>query len=311
MTAPWKSPTVLFLFALSLLASPGCSQPSVELVDAPETIYLPAAEDRNVFLTARITGGEAKRVWLSTSADVPTNAVFTRSGEEEFKLNLSEPAVETFAGSADLSNGVRVYAELVDGRKVESVPLRARSSTVRMILPDSIATMRVYQRRAEEIPGSDGTLTLQIDDITNGQVMVTVTPRRGKTLIAREPVRPGIGLPLVVDGSPYVLGCTKLVNLLIGDDHGEFVIATPARWERHKIDMFIELVEDSKLVFQCDNRWRKAEEFASLLRDIRSRQANASFDDLIKTLTTQHCGGTPCTVQFDDGSTKKLADWWP
>lgn len=77
------------------------------------------------------------------------------------------------------------------------------------------------------------------------------------------------------------------------------------------IELFIEAIEGSGLVFQCGIRRRTAVEFATLVKSISGSKEDATFEDLLTTLDKQLGEDSPCTVILADGSSRELTKWWP
>src|SRR5688572_7551391 len=82
----------------------------------------------------------------------------------------------------------------------------------------------IRQRQAKVIPGTDGKLHLRLDDITGGQVRVTVE-RDGEpraTVVGETSVKEGDVLPIDAGGLRVEVIVVELVNAAMGDDYGVF-----------------------------------------------------------------------------------------
>ena len=92
-------------------------------------------------------------------------------------------------------------------------------------------TVTVKQRRTRQILGS---ARLSIDDVTGGQVLVTVRDRNDKKLIDEKSMKLGDACEFELDGSRYRLRISQLTNVLIGTDFAVFEIETPKSIEDQK-----------------------------------------------------------------------------
>jgi hypothetical protein len=108
-------------------------------------------------------------------------------------------------------------------------------------------SLRVAQRTTTEIPGSDGRLRLTIDDITRGQVMITLLDSAGTPVVGPVSMRENDEQIFVLDGVRLRWKLARLDVVLVGVDHAEFVLdAAPAKTalaESEKIDRLIAAVE--------------------------------------------------------------------
>ena len=105
--------------------------------------------------------------------------------------------------------------------------------------------LTVKQRTTTEIPGAAGGLRLTIDDVTRGQVMVSLAQASGAVVLAPVSLHAGQTVPFELQGVALLLNLEKLDNALIGDDFGTFVISDPAAGvltERAKIERLLALV---------------------------------------------------------------------
>lgn len=98
----------------------------------------------------------------------------------------------------------------------------------RLVLPGGGVQVRIAQRSTVALPGSHGRVLLTIDDITRGQVMVSVATDGGVSVIARRSVRANGSIPFTLDGEAYTLTLTQLRNNLIGSDWAVFTVAAAA-----------------------------------------------------------------------------------
>jgi hypothetical protein len=109
-------------------------------------------------------------------------------------------------------------------------------------------SMKVMQRSTTPIPGSDDELLLTIDDITRGQVMVTILRTGQKSLLGPISMEEGDTTVFSLGESAYSLELSSLENDLVGDDFAEFTISlakSESLTEEQKIERLIAKVESA------------------------------------------------------------------
>jgi hypothetical protein len=97
----------------------------------------------------------------------------------------------------------------------------------RLTLSPDPLRLTIVQRGSQEIPGLLGTRVL-IDDITGGQVVVTLHDARDQPIVTPRSMRPGEVLPFNVNGQTFYLRVASLLNKLIGEDFGAVEISSTA-----------------------------------------------------------------------------------
>ncbi|MBI4881195.1 MAG: DUF5329 family protein [Planctomycetes bacterium] len=105
--------------------------------------------------------------------------------------------------------------------------------------------MTVKQRSTTEVPGSDGRVRVTVEDVTRGQVLVTVLAEDGSVLSGPTSLCPGDNMGFEVGGGAYVVKLEGLENTLLGEDHATLVITSAAETgpsEKEKIERLIALV---------------------------------------------------------------------
>lgn len=110
---------------------------------------------------------------------------------------------------------------------------------------------QVAQRSTFTIPDTGDAVALTIDDVTRGQVMVTLTQRNGPPLAGPVSMREGDAVPVDCAGQRTWLRLKLLDNALVGADHATFVFETtaPPLPEIRKIERLLKLVETSPATF--------------------------------------------------------------
>jgi len=99
----------------------------------------------------------------------------------------------------------------------------------------------VKQRATERVPGSKDDLKITLDDITSGQVMVSVTKTKGEVVLPATSLRSGETKLFKLGKREYQLRVKQLHNALIGNDWGEFEIglAPDGKSEPEKIESLL------------------------------------------------------------------------
>ena len=106
--------------------------------------------------------------------------------------------------------------------------------------------LTVKQRSTTGIPGSDGKLFITCDDITRGQVMVSVVDDEGIPVLGPVSLKKGAARAFHVSNDVYRLTLQELNNALVGEDFASFVVSDPSSGvlsESDKIEHLIALIE--------------------------------------------------------------------
>ncbi len=298
------------------LAFAGCSMPYITIKDCPDEITIPAPRDANVFLTATVSDASAREVWLGAGPTTREEAAgvvkLSRVGTNEFQLNLSDPALLELVKKQDISNGVRVYADIGALNPIASVLIRVRTIEPVLNLPPGGNLIALYQRTQREIPDSNGTLWLHIDDITGGAVRVSLRTSSPHRLIEDQRIGPGEGAPFEVGGVRYVVGCENLINKLIGNDLGRFRVCRDFEWEHRRAERFIDRVGRSDAAFLVSVEELTGPAFAGRLNaGLGAASEGFRFDTFFETVANAPAAdGRRPQVRIADGSTIDLATWW-
>lgn len=105
-------------------------------------------------------------------------------------------------------------------------PSRATGSKIHFQDPVSVS---IVQRRSELIPGMDGQLSIHIDDITRGKVLVKVVTADGDTLLPQGSMSLGAVRLFEFENDEYAIHLVELHNYLSGDDYGTFTVGVVAQ----------------------------------------------------------------------------------
>jgi hypothetical protein len=92
------------------------------------------------------------------------------------------------------------------------------------VLPQLPIELVVKQRTTTPAPGSEGAVQVTIDDITRGQVMVSLAGKTGEPLLAPTSLHEGESASFDLGGKTYHVTLEDLHNELIGDDSAILVI---------------------------------------------------------------------------------------
>lgn len=93
------------------------------------------------------------------------------------------------------------------------------------------AKVTMYQRASKRLPIADGSLRVELGDITGGRVLVTVYGPDGEIIGDSTLMGEGNAVSVPQAGQEYVLYLGRLVNLLIGHDFGVFSLMPSKVWQ--------------------------------------------------------------------------------
>lgn len=159
-------------------------------------------------------------------------------------------------------------------------------------------------------------LSLDLSDITAGQVVVTMRERTGRVVVGPQSMREGDVVAFQHVGGTYRLALNRLVNLLVGDDYAVFRVTPDSRApvdERARIERLLQALEKSGARFVRNGKVATAAEAAAHLRQkLAAVPSNsvASVEQFIERLATRSStSGTPYRVLTPDGRDVPAADW--
>jgi hypothetical protein len=129
-------------------------------------------------------------------------------------------------------------------------------------------TMVLGQRSTKSVPGTQDALLITADDITRGQVLITLVGKDGTSLFGPLSMRPGVLKSFQFADATYSVKIDEMHNALIGDDFVSVIIADPTtHTEDEKIELLIAAIEDLKgAVFLRNSREYTTTEAATHLR---------------------------------------------
>ena len=180
-------------------------------------------------------------------------------------------------------------------------------------IPGNAASMIIHQRRSGDVPGSRGYLGVYLDDITYGQVMLTIYAADGTKLIDTTSVSEGDGLTFKLNGQEYVLYMRRLVNLLVGEDWAEIEVSHLGTSELQKIYRLLAHIETSEVGFIREGNEYNSKEAAIYLRlkfsrtEVKVKTLEEFIDKIASRSSTT---GRPNMIKLPDGSTVEAKDWF-
>jgi hypothetical protein len=128
----------------------------------------------------------------------------------------------------------------------------------------------VRQRSSTAVPGTSGALRLTVDDVTGGQVIVSLADIDGKEVLAPISLTPSDSALFKMNEVQYQIELQELNNALIGEDFAAFVISATASnriSEQEKIEQLLAMIEsEDGLVFIRNGAEHSASEAVDHLR---------------------------------------------
>ena len=202
-----------------------------------------------------------------------------------------------------------------------SIPAPGQEQMKSTLLPPGGMEFTLKQRESRWLAG--GRLKLSIDDITNGQVLISVSDDAQNVRLGPKSVREGDKIEFSdPDGAPVLLEVLKLTNILIGDDFADFRLSPaapatrPTLTEPQKIEALLARVADAAgLVFIRNGSEHSADEAADHLRSKWEsaggpEDPKATARDFIEHVGSQSSlSGREYRVRLPDGREMSSADW--
>ncbi|MFH1421696.1 MAG: DUF5329 family protein [Planctomycetota bacterium] len=410
------------IFGLSELFG---EDPYIQLKGIPEKLSFPVKKGTNIIITAAVTGAKTKTVWLAKSKDSNLRILLKKSGPEEYQINLAEPEVSAVLQKASGEKTFRIFAEMEDGKIIESILINYTTSSsdsssfsspkcfiitnekdaakievsswmdwvnvdkvtkieihlgegndsnnnfeVKATISDkswryepsgdniieievtpelrkswkesgelrleqlnvkywgwavtikekpdniemkgNITSFIVYQHRCGSIPGTNDYLLVRLDDITGGQVLLSIENANYKSIIDKTAVKAGDVLEFTFGENKYKLFVKQLVNVLIGDDWSEIEVFQLDANERTMIFHLLKEIEESDMTFIREGKEYTAREAAAHLRGKFEKEISGvnSLDEFIeKIASSSSTTGNPYYVKLKDGTKLTSAEW--
>lgn len=190
----------------------------------------------------------------------------------------------------------------------------APAITVGVAAPTAPSRVTVVQRKSQVLPGSDGTITAHIGDITGGQVLLTVDDINGQQLVPTTSMREGDVLHFTVGTATFDIELVELKNFLTGDDFAVFEVraAGTALSEDEKVKRLIDAVANEPGVTFIRNGEANggAEAAAHLNRKYQSAGKGLTARDFIDEIASRSSvTGHEYRVKLPDGTEQSAAQW--
>ncbi|MDP7254938.1 MAG: DUF5329 family protein [Planctomycetota bacterium] len=109
--------------------------PGLRLKGVPNRLVLPAPAGTNLILTATLTSGSARTVWLAKKKDSKLRLFLTKVGDREYQINLADAEVAGALRAAGGANRFKIFAEVKKGQVIESLPVNFSAGYVRSPVP--------------------------------------------------------------------------------------------------------------------------------------------------------------------------------
>lgn len=168
------------------------------------------------------------------------------------------------------------------------------------------------QRGCEKVPGTQGRLWIEIEDVTAGQVVVKIVDRTTRQdALPRCSMRFGDEARFRFDGGYRAVALLKLANLLIGEDYAEFAFGEPGSMANEQIESVLRQIANSTKKFVREGTEYDGRATAEWLR--QQRLAAGDIRTLAAFLTRfvgYEGGPVPVwSVRLPGGRLQPLVDW--
>ena len=180
-------------------------------------------------------------------------------------------------------------------------------------LPGGRVRLTVGQRSDAGIPGSRSRLRVHLDDITRGQVGVTLSATDGTTPLGVCSMRAGNVREFRFEGRRYQLEVVELHNALVGQDRALLEIREVAvASEEQRIEALIAAVEASGLVFLRNGSEYDSADAARHLRRKRKaagERVRTAEEFIDRVASRSSITGLPYGLKRADGTVVETGDW--
>lgn len=185
---------------------------------------------------------------------------------------------------------------------------------------DSAVEFSVSQRTTTPLPKSDGKLLLTLDDITAGQVLVTLSWHDGKAIVATRSLRQKDIVTFTVSNHVYKLTLKKLTNVLIGEDTAVFQLWPAAAEvesvlsEQDKIETLISsLSQLSGAKFIRNGQEQTVDEAVAHMRkkwEWKKTEIKTAQDFITIVGSRSSTTGKPYVIRYSNGSEITSEEWF-
>lgn len=175
--------------------------------------------------------------------------------------------------------------------------------------------VNVKQRTTTTVAGSGGRLLLTIDDITGGQVMVSLANSEGDVVLASRSLEPRQTVDFKFHGFDYTLVLSQLDTTLVGDDRATFEILPHTHsglTEEDRIKRLILAVKNEGAVFIRNGSEHSAAEAADHLESKwnSARDEIETAEEFIEQIGSKSStSGDPYRIKYADGKVVDAGDF--
>ena len=184
---------------------------------------------------------------------------------------------------------------------------------------DQPAEFTVKQRSTNFIPSSNDKIKITVDDITNGQVLTSMSWSSGENIFPIQSLRVNSKIPFSIHGHSYTLELTHLKNKLLGTDSATFILS--------KLGMEDKSTDEDKKIIQLIQALNNLQG-AEFIRNGKKHSVKEAVEHMtrkwkwkkseIKTVedfirvaaTKSSSSGKYYTIRFKDGKEIKSVDWF-
>ncbi|MGE3172021.1 MAG: DUF5329 family protein [Planctomycetota bacterium] len=236
------------------------------------------------------------------STDLPVPRA--RDGDA-FALELDDALRALWREAGTLAILAQRGAEIALCCELRAVPTRLRPG-------GAAAPFVVGQRRSAPIPCTDDWLQVELDDITAGQVRLTVLGAGGRVLVPARSVRDGDVVPLPLADDDAVLEVVMLHNLPFGEDWADLRVATRAQLGDDRIEWLLRRIAGAAgCRFERNGRTYSgaaaAQHIRRKLAALAARPTLADFVDEVASRSSTT--STDYRVIDADGIAMSMRDW--
>ena len=257
------------------------------------------------------------------------HVVTKKSETEKMKLAVKENSLLLTASTIQLQEFMKKHADdkdLFDEQPELSRIKSKASDTNNQPDPDSMSADKapvefsVSQRSTTPLPRSDGKLILTLDDITRGQVLVTISWQDGRTVIATRSLRQNDIVTFTANNKTYKLKLQRLTNVLIGDDSAVFQLWPVASEtevllsEQDRIEKMISSLQQlSDCKFIRNGKEYTIDEAVTHIKrkwEWKKSEIKTAEDFITIAGSKSSESGEPYLIKQPDGKVLKLDEWF-
>jgi hypothetical protein len=179
-------------------------------------------------------------------------------------------------------------------------------------VPPDGTPFTVAQRRRGHVPGSRDWLGVRLGDLTMGKVRLELTTAEGTELAPAREVHERDHVEFALGATQYVLVVDRLVNHLLGDDHGEFTVRPAAGFRADRIGLLLRAVAASGDTFVREGKEYDGPMAAQFLlaRLGSHRGTPPTVDEFVATFASQSSRtGVAYQVRTAGGATITMREW--